>query len=707
MDYENFLLQKKLILPEQKTNNFYQEKQTIELVRQLDITLMSIGFKLSPNVMTHLNGLDTVNLFKLSNKILDSVRELIGDHVKHNTYFKQFPNNVPSNEEFWFNTIIKNFFFGIIDYGIYNHTYDEMLSQQEELIKDNKNNFKIINLGKKLNEEITQLYSDLTKSNVLLNKNDRELLRNLVSDQHCSPSLICPLRENRAIIFAELLRNNKTQYIQVDTLTDILRIACELSDGDVTLNENTKFKSMKRGYRRFLLGEIHRLVTKNKSKIDDAIKYREQFKKLLYILHPYEYPCYCGAIELYQVLNKDIKHKTWGSRLQESFNNNDYYKVIRLLSDKPGVLIRHVDKVIRECDKHQFDMFVETLKENIHKVNRRVLLSLKEHLNNRDISVKIYINKNGKSYVKPNQYIKVDPYRLLTINNIIDNILCSDIPNTKYLFIHKDLLENEIALPLTEKTKSEGFDVLPRGSIVSIENSDLIRFFVYWKQKEKRTDYDLSVAFYDDKFNLLNHLSWDSIKTVDGVHSGDIISAPDGASEFIDINIKSLSKNIKYIIPTINVFSGEKFNEVEECFFGFMNRNKEQKGKPFEASTVKTKFTLNGTGQVALPLVFYIKNNKILAKWLDIYTTGKVSCNTVNSNKMSSILQAKTMIEKKFITINHIVSLYTTKADYYKFIDDEKDIPKDVPVTYFGMRTPEGLHEKSKIYSLNNFKELV
>ena len=66
-----------------------------------------------------------------------------------------------------------------------------------------------------------------------------------------------------------------------------------------------------------------------------------------------------------------------------------------------------------------------------------------------------------------------------------------------------------------------------------------LRFFIYWKQKHNnRTDIDLSVAYFDKSLTSLGHVSWTNLREGFTTHSGDITSAPDGASEFIDINIK-------------------------------------------------------------------------------------------------------------------------------------------------------------------------
>src|SRR5690606_38121065 len=95
-------------------------------------------------------------------------------------------------------------------------------------------NQKVIHLGGSVQEELTQLYLSLAASNVPLNEDDRLLLSELTK-QGFIPNLIkCPVRENKAIINAALIENNKIGYVSVDTLTDVLRLSCQLSGGDVT-----------------------------------------------------------------------------------------------------------------------------------------------------------------------------------------------------------------------------------------------------------------------------------------------------------------------------------------------------------------------------------------------------------------------------------------------------------------------------------------
>lgn len=69
--------------------------------RQFDAALMDVGFKLSAELLEMLSGLSEAAVLYTARQTLRTVREMVGDHVRHNSYFIDFPRNVPSTEEFW------------------------------------------------------------------------------------------------------------------------------------------------------------------------------------------------------------------------------------------------------------------------------------------------------------------------------------------------------------------------------------------------------------------------------------------------------------------------------------------------------------------------------------------------------------------------------------------------------------------------------
>ncbi|MEU9842033.1 hypothetical protein AB0C69_22715, partial [Actinomadura sp. NPDC048032] len=234
------------------------------VARQFDAALMSVGFKLSADVLRALSGLSEQTVRSVAVRTLATVREMAGDHVRHNSYFRDFPRNVPDTLDFWLGLLHETLQDaalapaargalrdGVLDlltlkgYGRYQHTYEEMLAAQDELVTAAGDRVTVLHLGRALAEEAAELYLRLAESTTPLGEEDLETLEKLAA-HHASgphPERI-PVRENRAVI--NRVRLALGAGLLVDTVTDVLRLACALSDGDVTLQEPTRFVSMPR-----------------------------------------------------------------------------------------------------------------------------------------------------------------------------------------------------------------------------------------------------------------------------------------------------------------------------------------------------------------------------------------------------------------------------------------------------------------------------
>ena len=71
------------------------------VARQLDAVLMSVGFKLTSDLYDGFAALAEGAAIDAAVGVLGVVRELVGDHVEHNVYFRDFPRNVPDTVDFW------------------------------------------------------------------------------------------------------------------------------------------------------------------------------------------------------------------------------------------------------------------------------------------------------------------------------------------------------------------------------------------------------------------------------------------------------------------------------------------------------------------------------------------------------------------------------------------------------------------------------
>ena len=258
-----------------------------------------------------------------------------------------------------------------------------------------------------------------------------------------------------------------------------------------------------------------------------------------------------------------------------------------------------------------------------------------------------------------------------------------------------------LALPLSARTTAGGFGVMPRGSVVPVDG-DRLRFFLYWRQARVRTDLDLSAVLLDDDFGYAGHLSYTQLTAAGGVHSGDITEAPSGASEFIEIALSAVPA--RYVLPQVNVYAGEGFDDVAESFVGFMTRDGEQRGAPYEPRTVRTRSDLRGTGRVALPLVFGRDDTgRWSATWLHLFLRGGVAVNRVETNRVSATVLARSVLDRRFVTVGDLVELMGRATE----IVHDTGQRWDRPVTYLGLTRPDGLPDGSEVITLDRLATLV
>ncbi|WP_329500808.1 hypothetical protein [Kitasatospora herbaricolor] len=691
--------------------------------RQFDAALMSLGFKLSADLLEQLAELDEDTVVDTARRTLATVREIVGDHVAHNAYFVDFPANVPDTFDFWTRCITEaladdasrastadQLRTGVLDlltlpaYGNYQHTYAELLAAHDELIAAAGDRLTVLHPGGPPEAEVTALYLALAGSATPLGE---EHLRDLrVLAEHCAngpqPEAI-PIRENRALV--NLARLDTGADLLLDTVTDVLRLACALSDGDVTLVEPTRFRSLSRPVRRALLAGLDAVVAAAPAKLADVTAHREALKRLGERLHPHEYPRWPHAAEVFAVARGESQARSFDSRVEELLGAGDVTGATRLLAGAPGKLFRALDRLLRACPtQDERDAVLAAAEHAAPQVAGRVLLSVREHLHNRTDEpggTRVFVNRLGRAWVTPDTRPALPPDERKRLITALDAETRRRLPTPGHLLIDLDILD--VALPLSGRATAAGLGVLPRGSLSPVEG-DLLRFFVHWKQTARTTDFDLSALLLDASYGTLGWLSYTALTQVEGEHSGDITDAPEGASEFINLRLGAVRGD--FIVPQVNIFSGEGFEEVEESFFGFMLRDGDQQGRPFEARTVRMKSELRGQGRVALPLAFLRgPDGGWRAKWLHLHLKGSPSSNRVEGNRVSVATLLRGIVERDYLTVRHLADLMAGAGTVVTRWDGGA-LP-DGPVTYVGLERPAGLHPGSVVVTPENLRDLI
>ncbi|MFF2780026.1 hypothetical protein ACFVU3_34620 [Streptomyces sp. NPDC058052] len=693
--------------------------------RQFDAALRTAGFALSPELLRALSERAGATVVELARWALDAVREQVGDHVRHTSYFIDFPANVPDTQEFWLDCVRSalaeptargaveaQLSAGVLNlltlpaYGRYQHTHEELLAVHEELLAAAGDRLTVLGAGGPAEEEIDALYRSLAGSVTPLG--DEHLADLAVLAEHCAdgpqPAGI-PVRENRAVVNAARLRVGAAPLL--DTVTDVLRLACALSDGDVTLREPTRFRALSRPLRRALLSGLDAVVAAAPEKLADVGRDREAWKRLGERLHPHEYPAWPHAAEVFAVARGEMRAPSLDARVEALLARDDVPGAAELLAAAaPGRLFRALDRLLRTAaDGAGREAVLAAAERVAPRVAGRVVLSVREHLQNRHggprAPRRLFVNRGGTAWVTADgrRDLPRDVQRRLLA--LLDGETRRRLPATGRLLVDPAVLD--VALPLSGRASSGGFGVLPRGSVSPVDG-ELLRFFMYWKEARRTTDLDLSALLLDERYATVSWLSYTELTTVEGRHSGDVTEAPDGASEFIELRLGAVRGT--FVVPHVHVFAGENFEETAESFFGYMLREAEQGGRPFEPRTVRMKSDLRGPGRVALPVAFRKdEEGRWHAHWLHLCLRGTPSGNQVEDHRVSLAVLLRGAVEHVPVTVRHLVDLMRESgAEVTEWSGGA--VPEE-PVTYLGLERPEGLAPGSRVVTPENLRDLV
>ncbi|MEV6694862.1 hypothetical protein AB0M35_25635 [Micromonospora sp. NPDC051196] len=692
------------------------------VARQLDAALLDVGFSASRALLEHIGSLAPKPAMDLAATVVSAVRELVGDHVQHNAYFLGFPDDVPDTVEFWMQRLRAAVLAGggtatdgqlrdavvsgrvnLLDlpaYGTYQHSYAELLAAHDDLISAAGDRVRLLRLGDPVEVEATRLYLALAGSSTPLGEADLAILGELaVACCDGAQPVAIPVRENRAVLNGIRLVLGRP-LVGVDTTTDVLRLACQVSGGDASLAAPTRFRAFRRPERRMLLAALDEVVGASPDKLGDVLRYAERWKRLGERLHPHEYDQWPHAQEVFTVARGRRRVPSLAGRAEAAIRSGAIVSAASVLSASPGLLLRSTDRLLRSASASQHTAVVETITGALGSASGRVLLSLREHVDNRltPASARVYVNHSRKAWIGPDRRPPLPADLVAELSSLLDAEISNRLPELKRpLVVDPDVLD--VALPLSGKATEGGFAVLPRGSRASV-SGDLLRFFMYWRQNSRRTDYDLSVLLLDGEFHPAGQVSWTNFRHGQVVHSGDITDATSGATEFIDV---PLTARGHYVVPQVNIYAGESFDEVAESMFGYQTRSRDQRGAPFDARTVRARSDLRGPGRIALPMVFAKGERGWQAMWLHLYLSGRPSFNRVEDNAYTTADRVRALTQRRYLTLSYLVDRWRTRAEVRTW---DGRLP-DGPVTFVGIEAPEDLPAGSETYTLDRLAELI
>lgn len=615
-------------------NNELSDAYLVALQKNLE----SLGYALSSEALKAMKHLNVTQITSLYRELVEALKQLVGAHVQYKPMYPNFPKQVAEADEVELYINAQIHYFG--DWlGV------RILPDYEKLPRDeftDKVKLKIIGLGD--TDDFNSIFTNLTKSKTSMSDVDKQDVEWFIKTFDDGITAILPSeipnKENAAILGNYLLKHtalstdSMSEYFK--TATDVLRLITALSGGDVSLATSTKFKSVSRSERRMLLG----LLENCGSITEDMLRYKEQWKRVGERLHPTEYKTkFPKTAEAFEILRDDTPFETFNSKLEKHLQQHEVSDALALLKTRPGELARKLDLLLRTSDNHE--EVLTAFSGIAPMVSSTVLLQLSAHFKERNHqkSIRVFFPKGNVSKA---QAVKNKLPKLNEKSRQRVMAICNDALKAKYskltplgkVFIDREL--KRFTVPFALRSASKALRTIGRGSRLKLPEGNTARFFIWWKDGIERTDLDLSALALDENSQFKMQIAYYNLKELGGHHSGDLTSAPDGASEFIDMEVdKMLDTGIRYIIMSVHSFTQQPFYDLPECFAGFMIRQSPQSGEIYEPRTVENKIDLTANTRVCLPFIIDLKDRMVI--WTDLAVNNNPSHNNNVINNMSTI----------------------------------------------------------------------
>ncbi len=641
-------------------NKVFIEKGTEELplnyVGSILKNIESLGFTFSEDLIKRLQTVSLDQLTIFYRQTVKDLHEMVGDDSKYKPMYPNFPQQVMDMTE------VRLYVNAIIHYltnRLPNYEKEERIP-----LLDNPN-LKIIELGSV--EDFENIFTRIASANTSISATDKEDLKWFI-ENYCDdifrlmPEEI-PIKENIAYIGNLLITNTEEseEFLakHINTATDVLRFAVAMSEGDVSLALYTRFRNFKRYERRTLLG----LLERSGKITEDMLRWKKRWIRLGERLHPGEYSKkYPNAFKAFDVLRNNRPFATFNSKIESALEEKDVDKITEMLETRAGEYTRRLDNLLR-LDKSKQDETLKTFKGLAGDVSTPILLQVLKHFKHRndEKDMRIFFPKGevGKIAAVENNLPELSEKICLKVISICKDTLIKRFSKLEPLgrcYLDKDL--KNYLVPFSQRSASKTLRTIVRGSRLPLPDAKVIRFFLWWKNGNYRTDIDLSAALYDENYQYKDIVSYYNLKNYDGHHSGDIVDAPEGAAEYIDVDIeKAIEMGVRYIVMSLNSYTNQPYCDLPECFAGWMTRTHANSGEIFEPKTVQNKIDVASNTKICLPLIADLAGKQII--WTDIaLKNNPMWQNNVDANLRGVSLMTKAMIELEKTSLHELFSLH-------------------------------------------------
>lgn len=677
-----------------------------QIVATMNKNIEVFGYTMSEALFDKLVHMKAKNREVMYDALVNGLKEITGADKVYNPMYPNFPESVMEKNDFelYFNAIVHYWSFGTL------LPYEE---KEERAPLFNTAKVKVLEAGSF--GDLNDIFNNLCASKTSLSKSDVEDMIFILNSAKVALPNEIPFKENIACICRLLVDTGVDtdgslcrKYIK--TATDVLRLVTAMSDGDVSLAENTKFRNLKRSERRIIMN----LLAGCGNAAEDMSRYAGRWIRVGEKLHPGEFvknERYTKVVQAFGIIRNDGKVQSFAGRVDAAIASGNADAVVSLLKKRPGEFARRIDFLLRTFDKDADRKTVIMGFASVAKdVSSTVLLQVREHFINKldgSDDMRVFFPKGNLArscYIKNDKAETIPEDAMIMVIAVCENALVNIYGSRAFLGkVYIDKALRNYTVPFSLRSAGKTMTAVSRGSRIAIDDSvKIIRPFIWWTNtKNDIIDVDLSVAVFADNWDCLEHVSYSNLKSekFGMYHSGDITNGGpvdgEGAAEFIDLDIdKALGAGARYAVFNVYNFSNELFSKMEHAAFGFMTRENMESGEIFESSTVKQRMDLSSATTTCIPVIFDLKERVFI--WCDMALTadhvraGYGGIN-VESNLPSVVVTCKAMVDVKKpnlydllmfnVKARGIITANPDEADIRFGLDDNCDVkPSDIDV---------------------------
>lgn len=675
----------------------HAEEPNNAYIATINKNIEDLGFVLSKDVFEVLQTFTIHELQEFYLVLIPMLKKLVGADKVYNPMYKNFPSEVMDMDdvELYIKAILHYWSNGTL-------IISEEKNERLPLLEETK--VTVIELG--TIEDIHDIFNNLCQSKTSISQQDKEDIEWIFKNMKVKFPDEIPLKENVALIgkiYLECypLATSKDIQKYFKTATDVLRLITAMSDGDMSLATNTRFRSFKRKERRLLL----ELLQDCGAIEEDMLRYKNRWIRVGERLHPGEYneKQFGKVITAFNKLRNGVKIETFGGKVVKAIETDNYKAALNLLKKRPGELARKLDHLLRLADDK--NMVVNIFKDVASDVSTPVLLQVKEHFAHRteELKSRVFFPKGNlaRCHCIDNELPEIDAKYCNAIVKICENALIENYKSKDFLgnvYLSEEF-KNYI-VPFSQRSASKALKTVVRGSRFKLpENTKALRGFIWWTNQDNqsaedrwggygRVDIDLSAAIFDENWNYMEHVSYTHLRSAKykAVHSGDIVNGGnldgDGVSEFLDTDIDSVVKyGARYIVYQVYSYTNQKFADLTHAMFGWMNREDVNSGEIYEPKTVEQKMDLTSQSTVCIPVIFDCVEREVI--WCDMNLTLE-GChyhyggNNLESNLSGVAATCYSMVNMKKPNLYDLIDLHIRARGLRVDNKEEADVIFDV-----------------------------